>query len=333
MGDQLTVADIIALFGAFYKDSGQDVKDILKKIFVPTATEKLFMRIPTVSTVIDKANVMISEVLQANQPVFVHKGTTTFEPERIILEDLMIDYAQTPQVIANTWLGFLANTDNDPKSAPLVKYILTMLIDQAIEDYEKNMFHAVKGVVTPGTATATTASFDGLNVKFKDYNTRGLLQVHAMGAPPVAGTANAPKLMVKYVEDFVKSIAPEYRAMIDKLPMSEANVNLYKQGILETYNGFYAQVKLDPTKMGDEVPAPIMFSSIMAQGLRSHLGTNAIWATLRNNAIMGVKNAQNENSFITGVKDNKLVQVSTSFWKGFGMVNPRWTFHNGQALS
>lgn len=330
--DQITITELVALFGKFYKDSGQDIKDIIKKIFVPTSTEKLFMRIPTVSTVIDKANYMIGEILQANQAVFVHKGTQEFVPERIILEDLMIDFAQTPQKIVESFLGFLANSDNDPKSAGLVKFTLENLVNQAQEDYEKNLFFAKKEAVVPGVATPTIKSFDGLKVKFKDYNTRGVLQVHTMGAPPVASSANAAKIMVKYVEDFIGSIAPEYRGLIQDLPMSEANAKLYKQGLLETYNTYFAQVQIDKTKMGDEVPAPIMFSNIMACGHRSHLGTNAIWASLKNNGIMGVKNIQNEGSFITGVKDNKLVQISTSFWKGFGFVNPRWVFHNGQDL-
>lgn len=330
--DPLSIVEMVALFGKFYKDGGQSVRDIAKKIYAPTQTEKLFFRVPTTSTVIDKATYSIGEVLQRNQAVFVHKGEQSFEPERIVLEDLMIDYAQTPQIITESWLGFLVNSDNDPKSAPLVKYTIENLISQAAEDYENNLYKAKREAVVAGQPTPTVKSFTGIKEKFKQYNAEGKLNVGSQGTPPNAASLGAAKEMVEYMEDFIMSVPPEYRAMIDNIICSEEHSALYKRGLVQVYNTYYAQIKVDGNTAGDESEVPVMFASQKVKGVRSHLGTDAIWMTARNNAVMGVKNGQNEGSFIASVKDNKLVQLSSSWWKGFGFVNPNWVWHNGQDL-
>jgi hypothetical protein len=329
--DQLTITELVALYGAYLKNGGQGLKDISKKIFAPTKTEKLFFRIPTTDTVIDKANYMLSEVLQSNQNKFVHKGSQTFVPERIILEQLMIDYAETPNKIVQSWIGFLANAELDPKAAPIVRWTIENLINQAAEDYEKNLYSAKKLPIVDGVATPTSASFDGLKEKFKGYNTRGVLQVNSLGAPPAPGTLNAGRLMVEYVREFVLDILPEYRGEMEFVAGSEENARIYNEGCQEVYNTYYAKVKIDQTP-GDIVDTPIFGTSLMYKGLRSHLGTDAMWATIKNNNVIGVKNGQNEGNFIVGVKDNKLVQISTNYWKGLGFSNPRWLFHNGQDL-
>lgn len=333
MEDELEIGEINALFGAYYKDNGQGVKDIQKKLKTPTPTEELFTRLNTTATYIDKSHHRFKEVLQANQNVFVHKGGQEFKPERIELENLMIDYAQTPKELQGSWLDFLSNQDIDPKTAPLVKFTIDCLIDQAQMDYENNFYHAKKGVITPGQATPTIQSFDGLKQKFIKYKNEQKMKIIALGALPNPASLGAAKETCQYFEEFIKGVPPEYRPYIDFLITNESTALLYQQGVVETYNAYYQQVKMSQDSLGDEVEMPIMFSKSKVKGVRSHLNTDAVWMTSRGNAAIGVKNGKNEGNFISSVKDNKQVQISSNWWKGFGFLNPYELWHNGQDLT
>lgn len=329
----IDILELQAMFGNFFKDQGQGLKDIYSQIYAPTMTESLFMKIPTVNTVIDKVHHMMREVLQAYQPVFVDKGDQEFTPERIILENLMIDHALTPSDMQQSYLGFMTNQTNDPMSGSIVAYTLMKLVQQAKEDYEKALFYAKKTAIVPGVKKATKDSFDGINTKFKEYKAAGsLIPMASLGALPAPNSVNADLLTCEYIENMAFSIDEEYRSLIETFQCSETTAKLYKRGRRRKYNAYHAQVNDNQKLLGDSAPVEIIDCSIQLQGLRSHKGTTAVWGTVKDNAVMGQKNIGNEGSFKTSVVGNKQIIISSNWWKGVGFIQPAWIFHNGADL-
>src|SRR4051812_28868898 len=133
----ITISDIITEFGAYYKAGGQGIKDLQTQIRTKSDTDELFVTIPTTDTVLRGGSTAVTTVLQAFQKAWTPLGNLTIEGQTITLLPLKIDVQEQPDVLEQSWLGFLADGNLDRKQWPFVRWWLeAAILPQSREDWE-----------------------------------------------------------------------------------------------------------------------------------------------------------------------------------------------------
>src|ERR1035437_10801556 len=79
----ISIDEIIASFGAFYINEGQNRERLHMLPFEPFGTQSAGTLIPTDQTVLREANVDVQEILQQYQDDFTSKGGVDFKPVTI----------------------------------------------------------------------------------------------------------------------------------------------------------------------------------------------------------------------------------------------------------
>jgi hypothetical protein len=312
----ITITDIIAEYGNYYKKGSQAVKDIRVKLMQPSVTEDFFGTRTTTDTRIQLANASITRVLQAYQSAFTPISTTKFTPQIINLDHFKIDAKILPHDLMESWLGFLADNAQTPKDTPLVKYWLeNLVIPQSKEDLEQlEIFWGVKAAPVPNTPAAPGTSMNGIKEKLKQAG----VNVVTMGTVPTDAVE-----FVSYVEDFFANIPELGRKFMKKIAMN-TNLELrFKQGMRLKYNMHYAQATDTATLI--DFPVKVV-------GLPSHDGHNVIWTTPEDNKIVGNKNPGNQTTFDIQPADRE-VKVLTDFHKGVGFWTPNLVFRSDISLT
>lgn len=316
----LTVAAIIAEWGLLYRAGFATVKDLMIQFMLKSETELIFPRRPTESTIMEKAFVEFSSVLQRFQKGWTPKGGATFTPEKISLYGLKIDVEEYPDELEVTWLGFLADSNLDRKQWPFTKWYAFYLLAKAVEDYEKyEIFGGVPVAVTPGTANASGTNVLGVRKQLNDGHAAGKTMTVTMGTVPTD-----PVLFVDYMEDMFKYAVGVNELLlneVDAFNMSKMLERRFKTGMRTKYNANYNQTDT----------ATIIDSNIKVQGLTSHSGSTKIWGTPSVNRQCGVKKPGNETILQIENVDRK-VKFYTDFSKGVGFWHLPFVVQNDVEL-
>lgn len=312
----MTITDIITEHGAVYKEGGQGVKDIIKKLMAGSETMALFPSRMTNQTVMEKAFAEISRVLQRFQKGWTPISSVTFTPVKIPLYKIKIDVQETPDDLEESWLGFLAGDGIDRKEWPFIKWWLNMVLERAIEDMEKNEVYAgVPGAITPGTATAAGASLMGIKKVINTGITDTDITPITMGAIPTD-----PVDCVLYFEDFYANIDPLLRAELDYIICAPEVQERYQDGMIMKYNMNYAMVN-DLNK--------VKRSTIKLKGVLSHTGQDKIWTTPSWNRQRGLKRSGNASIFKVENVD-RTVKAYTDHSEGIGFWILQYLITNDQ---
>lgn len=317
----LTVAAIITEWGLLYRAGMATVKDLMIQLMVKSETEKIFARRVTDSTIMEKAFVEFSSVLQRYQNKWTPFGGATFTPEKIALFKLKIDVEAYPDDIEQTWLGFLADNNLDRKLWPFTKWYATYLLAKSVEDYEKNeIFGGVPAPVVVGTPNAPGTNVLGIRKQLNDGHAAGQTMTLAVGAVPTD-----PVLFVEYIEEMYSMAVASNELLlgdIDAFNMSKPLERRFKTGMRKKYNENYNQTDL----------ATIIDTNISVRGLTSHAGSNKIWGTPTWNRQAGIKKPENETVLRVENVD-RLVKWYTDFYKGVGFWHKQFVLQNDVELT
>lgn len=320
---KINVDEIVAEFGEHYVDGGQGMQNLQAKYMERSELVASFPLLPTNDTVVHKATVSISEVLQGFQSAFTPKvgSQVTFELEEIPLHHVKIDELISPDDIMPSWLGFLASNKLSRDEWPIVRYVTEVLIlGRYHDDLEtKAAFTGVKGVITPGTATTAIASMDGVRKKIRDAFTAGKTNQIVLGTVPTD-----PVLFCTYVENFVEGIPALLREKITEVSMSKALERRYRKGVRAKYNQNYDQKKNTATLIDDE--------QIVVKGYTGFGSSTMMYATPQDNKANPMKAPENQGKFDVQ-KQDRSVKLLSDWWIGLGFWYYGYVFHNDQDLT
>ena len=331
----IDISAIITEFGSKYANEGQMMRDIKKQLFAPSETEKFFRKIPYKNDVYKSGYATIDEVVQAFAIDFVAKSTLTFQPWSTELGEFKIDQKFIPDNFRHSWLGFLAELEKVDRSKWMILrwYIQQMLLPRSEEDMETAIAYwgwkwtGVNGTPTVNGATFVRQRSDETTVGLNTKANGAMDGIHTLIAKMVdASRANViatgalstdPATFAGQIEDWVEAISPELRAKCDYVFMSEALVNLYKDGIRAKYNAYYKQE-------GDL--AAIKNSRLKVQSLRSMDGANKIWTTPAANRVMPI-HVDNTGRFDIQ-KEDRAVKLLTDYKKAIAFDVPEFVVTN-----
>jgi hypothetical protein len=320
MATVITSAQVVADFGAYYIDSGQDQNNIHDRLREPFGTRDAFRLIDTEDTVLRESNAAYTEVLQGFQTAFTPKGGVTFTPKAIPLFNIKVDESFYPDQLKNQWLAFLTSNKLDRTEWPFVRWFIEKyVLGQIDHDFEmESIYKGVFSAPVPNIPNAAVDIMNGIKKTINDGINGGTIVPIPTGAP------NAdPVTWCTQVETFCKTIPELYWGQGMKLNMSRALALRYKQGRRIKYNSNYSQVS--------EQMAVQDFEEIQVVGRASHTGASKIWTTPELNSIFAMKGGSNKD-IVEVEKVDRQVKVYTDFWAGIGFIDDGIVFTNDQDL-
>ena len=92
----ISSAAVVADFGAYYIDNGQNEGNIHTRLMEPFGTMDAFTIVQTEDTILRESNATFSEVLQSFQKTFTPKGGVAFTPKSIPLFNVKVDEKLLP---------------------------------------------------------------------------------------------------------------------------------------------------------------------------------------------------------------------------------------------
>lgn len=326
----LTVADVITEFGAYYRNEGQGVKDIIGVYYQPSVTHGYFNPVPTTQTQERRTKFLKSSVLQRYQKTFTPKGGGEFKPSKIDLAHMKVDEQEVLDELIRSWNGFLVGLNTaDKKSWPFSRWYVTEILNQVTSDYELHeVYHGEEGVVVDGTPTASGASMDGLGKQIADGIASSEI-VPVNGAPD---WSTDPADFVQEIEAWVKAVeatSNEHRLIveneIDYIFMSVELRKRYAAGLRKLYNMNYDQTGVEFTGMKLELP--LVDSNIKIVGLPSMTGAKRIFMTPKSNRA-AFDRVPNVPSVLQVESVDRSLKMFGDVWKGIGFWYKPFVFVN-----
>jgi len=316
----ITITDIISQFGAYYMGNSDRQKEIRQKLFYGFETASAFTRVPTNDTILRMSEAQVTEIIQPYQDTFTPKGSVTFTPIELLLRQMKIDQEFNPNLLVASWLGFLTNNSVDRSTWPFIKWFVEMyLIPRSNQDMEKSIiFSGVYAAPTPGTPGASNISMNGIKKVINLAITATTITPIATGAPSAD-----PETWVGQLEAFAKLVPENYWSEGMQLNMSRTLARRYAEGVRTKYKTHY--------DMNSATLDMIIDTNISIKGLFSHTGSNKIWMTPKENAIMAVKGGENMDTFVIEHQKRK-VAIYTDWWMGIVFPVPGILFTNDQDL-
>lgn len=315
----ITVTDIIAQYGAFYIDQGQNLDRIHQQLFELGGTQDSFATIPTNDTILRFSEAEVEEVIQPYQNAFTPKGGVAFKPAEIPLYQIKVDQKFNPNSLVASWLGFLTDKKTDRTTWPFIKWFIeAYLIPKIKEDMElQAIYKGVYAAPVDGTAGAASTSMNGIRKLINDDITATTI------TPIVTGALSTdPATFVGQIEAFLEAIPERYWTTPQELNMSRSKALLFRKGMRAKYNANY--------ELTDSISDMLDFP-VRVTGRGSMIGANKIWMTPKQNAKRGIKWGANANMFEIE-KEDRNVKIYTDWWEGVGYVIPGIVFTNDQDL-
>jgi len=296
--------DLVTDFGSYYINEGQNEARLLSGIRQKSVTTSHAKPIIHDGDVYRFSNVALNEIVQGFQKGFTAKGDATFTPNEIRLRNLKIDLSLYPDDVKASWLGFLASIDVQERANwPIVRYLLEKEVVPAIpHDLETQAYFKGSYVApTPGTATTTAATMDGL----KTIITAGLAgDMNTVTLSAAVSASNAFDM----VEEFVDSLTDlTDKGVKMKLYMDPKVLRWYHRDKRNTHG---TDVNYNPDK-------PVVdFTNVELVGLPSMAGEKMIWASPVDNFLYirkanGMKKPKVEES-------KREVFFMLDWWEGLG---------------
>ncbi|MEZ0485422.1 hypothetical protein [Fibrella aquatica] len=312
----LAISNIIADFGAYYLNSGQNMKRLYQLLRRTQESEELFTVVIQDDTIWRAAKSLQTRLIQAYQAAFTPIGTTTFDPIEIRMFHQKVDTSVTPHELEATWLGFLTGDGVKPSEWPFIRWWVEMhIIPQMQEDLELNeIATGVRVEPTANTAGAAGASMNGYLTVQNTLTTAGRITPIVMGAVPTD-----PAELVEYFEDFADQIDKRYWKKPMIVACSETIERRYLRGKEKVYG--------KNTRGDARIDNSIENTNLLVKGYAGMASSSRIWCTLKENAVMLKKRTQNEQAFDIQ-PFNREVKLLTDFWRGVGFVLPELVFRS-----
>jgi hypothetical protein len=312
----LQIADVVAQFGAYYLNNGQNLSRLYELLRRATSTESMFSPINTDDTIWRAAKSLYTRVIQPFQKAFTPLASVKFEPVEIKQFKIKVDAQEYPDDLEASWLGFLDGEDIDRKAWPFVRwYCEQYLIPQIKQDIELlEIYQGVRVEPTNGVAGAAGTSIDGLKKTINYHiNTTGKITPIATGA-----LATDPEAFVDQMEDWADGIDKAYWSIPMMLGCSETVARRFLRG---------QERKYGKNTGGGALGLTINNTNITLAGLPSHQHTDKFWCTPKANAVMLRKRIQNQTAIQVENVD-RLLKFFTDFSMGIGFIIPEIVFTN-----
>lgn len=155
----VSVSEIIKAFGAYYIDSGQNLKNILRILTQGSVTPSYMSQVKTDDSVFRMATYEIGEIVQPFTKDWNPSDPGKFKPNEIRKRKIKIDLDVYPDDIDNSWAGFLASNNLAKKDWPLVKFLIeNYIIPRIHQDMETQVYY--KGLYKEPVAGQKKAAKD-----------------------------------------------------------------------------------------------------------------------------------------------------------------------------
>jgi hypothetical protein len=317
----LQIADVVAQFGAYYLNQGQNLQRLYALLRSATNTESMFTPVNTDDTIWRAAKTLFTRVVQPFQKAWTPLAGVTFVPVEIKQFKIKVDAQEYPDELEASWLGFLDGEDIDRKAWPFVRwYVEVYLIPQIKQDIEFNEIYQGSFVApTAGTAGAAGTSLDGIKKTINGHITAGRITPIVTGALELTN----PEGFVDQIEAFVDGIHKDYWNIPMMLGCSPEAERAFLRG---------QERKYGKNTKGGEIGNTVNNTNITLVGLTSHRGKQKIWCTPKANAIMLRKRIQNQSKIQIESID-RLLKFFTDFSMGLGFIIPEIVFTNDQDLA
>lgn len=314
----VNIDQIIADFGDYYIDQGQNMDNIHNMPMEEFETMSAFNVTPTNNTLVRESLTEYDDVLQQFQEEFTPLGGVTFKPREIRLYQVKIDQRISPGKLQQSWLAFLGTNKATVEEWPLIRYLVQeYLIGKMKENLEMAaIYNGVFEEPEEGQPGAPAKVMDGINKQFQDFIDAGDLGPVFTGAIPTD-----PVDFVTYCESLIKGIPEKYRYKPQEMNMNRTLRDRYKEGVNKKYNGYYQQQQNKFSMLN--------FENITVTGRPSMMGKNRIWISPKVNNPMFVKGFENSQVFDMQ-KDTRHLKMWTDWWMGIGFITPELIFMNDQ---
>lgn len=308
----MNVTEIVAAFGAYYENSGQNTKRILKLLTQGAETPKYMTPIMTDDTVFKLSQAVMKSIVQPFRKGWHPKNALSFTPNELKLFKLKVDEDITPDDLEATWLGFLASQSVNRKDWPLVKYAIeNMYIPQIHQDMELNAYFY--GVAkAEGDSLAAGDSMDGLHVQLQRGVDKGSINL-------IEGIGKLDKATIfDQVEAFDDGIKGVYQNVPMLIFVSPESKKAYLRD--KRAQGFYDM------KSDKDINSDIDFSPRKIVGLPSMNGYDHMFATPQANILHLMKKSANKTN-IKVEESKREVSLLCDWWEGvgFGLDAAVWT--------
>ncbi|GAB3652674.1 hypothetical protein GCM10027594_27170 [Hymenobacter agri] len=316
----LQITDVVAQFGSYYMNNGQNLARLYQLLRSATSTEALFTPINTDDTLWRAAKTLFSRVVQPFQKAFTPLANVQFVPVAIQQFKMKVDAQEYPDDLEATWLGFLDGPEIDRKAWPFVRwYCEVYLIPQIKQDIEMNeIFQGVFVAPTAGTPGAAGTSLNGLKKTINDHITAGRITPITTGAFDTTDPAS----VVEQMEAFADGIHKDYWSIPMMLGCSESIARAFLRG---------QERKYGKNTGGGALGLTINNTNITLAPAPSHRNTQKIWCTPKGNAIQLRKKMANQTAIQVENVD-RLLKFFTDFWMGIGFIIPEIVFTNDVEL-
>jgi hypothetical protein len=208
------LTQLVSDLGDYYRVAKPE---ILSKMYAMEEWRKYFNVIPGVQDTYVMTEMEITEVIQPYQKGWTPKGDVKFTPETIKARDIKVDLPLDLKDMEKKWIGYLKTNGSSPEEFPFVAYIYQRIIERIARDLNKTVINGEYAAVTPGTAGAALASFDGILKVVEDAVTAGKITEHTTGAlanatiiDQVEGMYDSLPADIKEL-DLVMLISPDWR--------------------------------------------------------------------------------------------------------------------------
>ena len=316
----VVVTDVVSAYGANYVDEGQNLSRLLHKMAQKPVTAGFARSLIIPDTVYRLGNASMSRIVQPFQKAFTAQGTLTFTSKPIELFNIKADVEVDPDDIVASWVGFLADTQNDRTQWPLVRYMMEVHFAPKIgEDLELNEYWAGEHAdPTAGTPGAAGTAMDGIKKLLDDGISGSSMNQILLSATPSASN------MFDIVEEFVDGIDEKFRTMPIRIYMSkQALVNYFRDK--RTNLGGNANYDDEKAITVDAYP------NVELVGLPSMAGSSYMWATPNTNFLHIRRTTGFKKPDVQ--KAHRTVEILTDWWEGlgFGIDELVWVYDGTNA--
>jgi hypothetical protein len=309
----ITTTQIVAEYGAFYQDAGQNKRRILNLLSQGRELTDFATPIKTDDTIFRLANATFRSLVQPFQKAFTQKGGVEIVPNEIRQYRFKIDDEFMPDELYATWLGFLAKGGVDRKAWPFVMWLIEVYYARQIDqDMELNEYY--KGVyAAPGAGVAGLdgTSMDGLKKLLQTGVDAGTINSINIGALDKA-------TIFDQIELFTDHISEVYQGIKMNVFMSRAWYKKYMQD--KRAQGFYMKTS------ADQITSGIDFTPLDVKPLACMVGTDDIFCTPVENFLHISPATFTKNTFkLEEAKRSVAVMADWSEGLGFGINQAVWT--------
>lgn len=312
----MDVTEITTAFGAYYENSGQNMKRILSMLSQGQVTPQFCTPIKTDDTIFKLSQLTLGKIVQSFQKAWTPSNAAAFTPNELRLFHFKVDEEIFPDDIEATWLGFLAGSGLDKKDYPLIKfliehpeqgYLAKIQEDMELEEYGKGIYVAP----IPGQIGVTGKGMNGLIHLLQSGVNDDTINTVSIGALDKEG-------IFDQVELFVDGISEIYQNTKMNIHMSPQWRKLYMRD--KRVQGFY--------NIGSaaEINDKVDFTPLQVVGLPSLNNTDTIFATPQTNLLHLTKRSANK-SLIKIEEYRRNVSLMCDWWEGvgFGVNGAVWT--------